>query len=239
MSRLRTAGSLTVILSALFGLAIGTNAAIAAEDRIQGPVESARSIPLAGSVNSKTRIAIDRGNDRGAVDPGMQINGVTLALAPSDAQRDALERFLEQERDPSSPDYRSWLTPEQYGERFGLSENDLARVSSWLQSEGFALEQVARGRNWITFNGTAAQLEKAFHGWARANMPARPGWTIPPATGTRIMLVDRPDLTQATIVLGHAGIKHADPRWYAVTLMNYVLGGSDFSSRLRTYATAA
>jgi zinc protease len=33
-------------------------------------------------------------------------------------------------------------------------------------------------------------------------------------------------------VLGHQGIKHADPRWYAATLMNYVLGGSDFSSRL-------
>jgi zinc protease len=79
-----------------------------------------------------------------------------------------------------------------------------------------------------------AQLEKAFHGWARSNPPARPGWTIPPATGTRILLVDRPDLTQATIVLGHAGIKHADPRWYAVSLMNYVLGGSDFSSRLMT-----
>ena len=49
---------------------------------------------------------------------------------------------------------------------------------------------------------------------------------------TRILLVDRPDSTQATIVLGHQGIKHADPRWYAATLMNYVLGGSDFSSRL-------
>jgi zinc protease len=78
------------------------------------------------------------------------------------------------------------------------------------------------------------QIEKTFHGWARATVPARPGWTIPPATGTRMLLVDRPDLTQATIVLGHAGIKHADPSFYAVTLMNYVLGGSDFSSRLMT-----
>ena len=51
-------------------------------------------------------------------------------------------------------------------------------------------------------------------------------------TGTRILLVDRQDLTQATMVLGHQGIKHADPRWYAATLVNYVLGGSDFSSRL-------
>jgi zinc protease len=78
------------------------------------------------------------------------------------------------------------------------------------------------------------QIEKTFHGWARATVPARPGWTIPAATGTRMLLIDRPDLTQATIVLGHAGIKHADPSFYAVTLMNYVLGGSDFSSRLMT-----
>ena len=34
------------------------------------------------------------------------------------------------------------------------------------------------------------------------------------------------------LIFGHAGIRHADPAWYAVTIMNYVLGGSDFSSRL-------
>jgi len=77
-----------------------------------------------------------------------------------------------------------------------------------------------------------SQIEKAFRAWARGTAPARPDWKIPPLSGTRILLVDRPDLTQATIVLGHAGIRHADPQWYAVTLMNYVLGGSDFSSRL-------
>jgi zinc protease len=75
-------------------------------------------------------------------------------------------------------------------------------------------------------------IEKAFGGWARAAVPPRPAWTIPKIAGTRILLVDRPDSTQATMVFGHAGIKHADPRWYAATLANYVLGGSDFSSRL-------
>jgi zinc protease len=77
-------------------------------------------------------------------------------------------------------------------------------------------------------------VDKAFGAWPRAAVPPRPGWKIPPAGGTRILLVDRPDLTQATIVLGHPGIKHADPAFYAVTLVNYVLGGSDFSSRLMT-----
>ncbi|HXU62587.1 MAG TPA: pitrilysin family protein [Polyangia bacterium] len=79
-----------------------------------------------------------------------------------------------------------------------------------------------------------AQIEKSFRGWARGEAPPRPEWKIPPVTGTRMLLVDKPDLTQSTFMLGHAGIRHADPRWYAVTLMNYVLGGSDFSSRLMT-----
>jgi zinc protease len=82
------------------------------------------------------------------------------------------------------------------------------------------------------------QIEKTFRGWAKGSAPVRAGWTIPPMAGTRMLLVDRPDLTQATVMLGHAGIRHADPRWYAVTLMNYVLGGSDFSSRLMTEVRA-
>jgi zinc protease len=77
-----------------------------------------------------------------------------------------------------------------------------------------------------------AAVAKAFGDWERVDVPARPAFTIPKPPATRIRLVDRPDLTQATIMLGHPGIKHADPRWYAATLVNYVLGGSDFSSRL-------
>lgn len=75
-------------------------------------------------------------------------------------------------------------------------------------------------------------LERAFGAWEAAPVPERPAFKIPELKGTRILLVDRPDLTQATLVFGHRGIRHADPSWYAVTLMNNVLGGSDFSSRL-------
>jgi zinc protease len=75
-------------------------------------------------------------------------------------------------------------------------------------------------------------LEKAFGAWEKADVPERPYFKVPEVKSTRILLVDRADLTQSTVVFGHAGIKHIDPAWYAVTLMNYVLGGSDFSSRL-------
>jgi len=45
------------------------------------------------------------------------------------------------------------------------------------------------------------------------------------------ILIDK-DLTQANIIMGHSGIRRGDPDYYAVTVMNYILGGGGFSSRL-------
>jgi zinc protease len=77
-----------------------------------------------------------------------------------------------------------------------------------------------------------AEIEKAFGPWQKADVPARPPFKMAALKSTRVLIVDKPDLTQTTIVLGHRGLRHADPMWFAATLMNYVLGGSDFSSRL-------
>jgi subtilase family serine protease len=130
----------------------------AAEDRIREPVETINYAPVPGSVSPKTRLY----RDVGVLDPATRINGIKLVLIQSDLQHAASEQLLEQQRDPASPEYQNWLTPEQYAERFGVSENDLARISSWLQARGFVVEQVARARNWITFNGTAGQITRTF-----------------------------------------------------------------------------
>jgi zinc protease len=82
------------------------------------------------------------------------------------------------------------------------------------------------------------QLEKAFGGWAKGAVPPRPAFKMAALKTTRVLVVDKPDLTQATILLGHRGLRHADPMWFPATLMNYVLGGSDFSSRLMTEVRA-
>ncbi len=47
----------------------------------------------------------------------------------------------------------------------------------------------------------------------------------------KIITIDK-DLTQATIMLGHKGIKRDNPDYYAISVMNYILGGGGFSSRL-------
>ena len=48
-------------------------------------------------------------------------------------------------------------------------------------------------------------------------------------SGRRIVVVDKPDLGQARIAVGHEGIRRADARRTSAGLMNAVLGGSGFS----------
>ena len=43
--------------------------------------------------------------------------------------------------------------------------------------------------------------------------------------------IDRP-ITQANIILGHAGVSRKNPDFYSLIVMNYILGGGGFSSRL-------
>ena len=66
----------------------------------------------------------------------------------------------------------------------------------------------------------------------RSITPAR--FPSRPAVQTKkkiVKLIDR-DLTQANIILGHLGIKRQNPDYYPVMVMNYILGGGGFSSRL-------
>lgn len=49
--------------------------------------------------------------------------------------------------------------------------------------------------------------------------------------GKKIVLIDK-DVTQATILFGHAGISRNNPDYYAASVMNYILGGGGFASRL-------
>ena len=51
-------------------------------------------------------------------------------------------------------------------------------------------------------------------------------------SGVKTVMIDRPDLTQSQIRLGHIGIPHAHPDFLSFEVMNFVLGAGGFSSRL-------
>lgn len=75
-------------------------------------------------------------------------------------------------------------------------------------------------------------LERAFATWRPGKLPARPALQEPAPTSARIRLVDKPGQTQSHIRIGQPGIAHNDPAYFDVVVMNYVLGGGAFSSRL-------
>jgi uncharacterized protein (TIGR03437 family) len=100
--------------------------------------------------------------DQGRVDPSLELSYVTLLLKPSPDQQASLDRLLADQQDPSSPSHHKWLTPEQFADRFGASSTDIAKIVAWLESQGLTVNDVARGRHWISFTGKADQIDRAF-----------------------------------------------------------------------------
>ena len=130
----------------------------AAPDRITGPIVAGQLIKLSAGVPLKAQPA----DDRGPVDSSLKLGYMTLLTVPSASQQKAINQLLSQQQDRRSPLYHKWLTPEQYADRFGLSPNDIQKLTAWLQSQGFTVVSVARGRNFVVFSGTAAQAESVF-----------------------------------------------------------------------------
>jgi hypothetical protein len=102
-------------------------------------------------------------NDRGPVDDAAQLGRVHLVLKRSSQQESALRSLLADMHNPGSPRYHQWLTPDQFGKRFGPADADLAAVQGWLAGHGFHSVRVLPGRQVVEFSGNAAQFRDAFH----------------------------------------------------------------------------
>ncbi len=130
----------------------------AVSDRVVGNLVAGPKVQLRGNVHGLARPEFDLGR----ADGSRLIEGITLSFRPSPAQQQDLNQFLAQLGDPHSKNFHKYLTPAQFGERFGMSQSDIAKISGWLQQEGFTNISVANGRNQISFDGTVGQIESAF-----------------------------------------------------------------------------
>jgi len=127
-------------------------------DRILEPIDTASAFTLHGNVRPMFRPE----NDQGPVDDALHLENISLIFKLTDDQQADLTELLDELQDPLSPNFHQWLTPEEFGDRFGLSESDIEKVGAWLRAQGFEITQIARSRNWISFSGTAAQVRSAF-----------------------------------------------------------------------------
>ncbi len=133
--------------------------ALAQPNRIGSRIDSRLTVTLSG----QTRRFAEARNDAGPVESNFPLNGITLTLARSAAQQADLDRLLAAQQNPSSPRFHQWLMPEQFADRFGASPSDLAQIQAWLRAAGFSLGYTARSRTYVTFSGTAQQVQSAFH----------------------------------------------------------------------------
>jgi subtilase family serine protease len=127
-------------------------------DRISQPVDRASMSPIAGSIHPQSQTA----TDEGLADNAKTLSGMSINFRRTAAQEASLQALLKAQQTPGSPNYHQWLTPAQFGQQFGVSAGDLAKVSAWLQQEGFTVNGVAQSANSISFSGNVAAVERAF-----------------------------------------------------------------------------
>jgi uncharacterized protein (TIGR03437 family) len=133
--------------------------AAAPPNRISRPIDNRKSRVLAGGVHRLAQPQFDKG----AIDASTMLPHMVLMVRPTAIQRAELEELVANQQNPSSPLFHKWLTPEEFGNRFGLSASDHSKVIGWLAGEGFEVTESARARNWIAFRGTAGQVAKTLH----------------------------------------------------------------------------
>jgi pseudomonalisin len=145
--------------SALLVLAlVGAQTSAAAAGALSGTTAGSDRVLLAGTLQPRALPGLAVGR----TDPGLRMERVILQLALRPGARARLERLLAEQVDPASPRFHRWLTPSEFGAQFGLGDGELRRVTGWLRGQGFTIDEVARGRRWINFSGTAGQVEAAF-----------------------------------------------------------------------------
>lgn len=85
---------------------------------------------------------------------------VSVSLPYGDAA--GMQKFVDSVSNPRSPYYRHYITPDEVGQRFGLSEDKVQAVADYLKSQGFKINLVGKNRLSILAECTIAQAEAAF-----------------------------------------------------------------------------
>jgi trimeric autotransporter adhesin len=125
---------------------------------ITSPIVEGSRVTLSGNVHplAKSRF------DAGPAPAEARADRLMLILKRSPQQDAALAAYLRDVQDPGSDQFRRFLTPEEFGTRFGVSDGDATQVRQWLEGHGFNVSGMNKGRTAMEFSGTVGQVEQAF-----------------------------------------------------------------------------
>jgi len=101
--------------------------------------------------------------DRGLVADDLVMDHMLLQLQRPPEQEQAMRQLIDQLHDPRSPNFHKWLTADQIAQHYAPAQEDVDKVTSWLQSHGFTVNLVYSGRMLVDFTGTAGQVRQALN----------------------------------------------------------------------------
>jgi len=153
-----------VVCCLLAGLACLTGSASAqsADVRptlITQTVDESHLVTLSGNTRPEAKPKYDRG----PVADDLPMEHLFLLLKRSPEQERDLESLIDALHDPSSPVFHQWLTAPDFGERYGVAQQDREAIKNWLESHGLRVNVDYTNGLFIDFSGTAGQIRETFH----------------------------------------------------------------------------
>src|SRR5215469_4315274 len=151
--------SSSIVLACLALFSLSSHSQTAPARMVTEAIDETRLVTLHGNVHPLARALYDRGK----VDDSLPVKRVLLLLNRPAEREAALQKFLADVHRRGSSSYHRWLTPSQFGERFGPADSDIQAATNWLRAHGFTVAGVTTSKRLIEFSGTAAQVRGAFH----------------------------------------------------------------------------
>jgi zinc protease len=182
-----------------------------------------------------------------SVNRALAFDLLALALTKPRFEAEALDRMRSSvlarlKRQTGDPDYlagRLWwrnaFPTDAYGRPTEGTVESVSKIDA-ADLRGFVERRLARDNLVVGVVGDikaeelAPALDRIFGGLPPRSQPALME-DLRPKTAGSIFVVDREN-PQSVIVFGEAGLKRNDPDFYAALVMNHILGGGAFSSRL-------
>lgn len=122
-------------------------------------VDETHEVTLAGNVHPLARSEFDLG----ALPAETPLSRMVLVLKTSAARQAELDAIVAAQQDPESPLYHQWISPAEFGARFGAGAADIDQATAWLTGRGFTIDEIPAGNRLIVFSGDAGRVEDAFH----------------------------------------------------------------------------
>jgi len=122
-------------------------------------IDESKLVTLGGNTRPEAKAKYDRG----PVADNLLMEHMLLLLKRSPEQERQLEQLIEELHDKSSPNFHQWLKAKEFGDRFGVANQDRETIKNWLQSKGLKVNVDYPSGVIIDFSGTAGQVREAFH----------------------------------------------------------------------------